>query len=164
MGHRLLSRLSIHLETVRGAVFRYQTCPRLGAEDVPLAEGETARDLPRLALGGRSAATADDVGQEAGAISQRGQLLAEADSVPGLFSVPNQPPSHRQRGDRGGGQDGVHATAETVGDDLETGGGSVDRGPARDPTERGLAGGVSVVLSSTASRLALGIISFAPIA
>ena len=69
----------------------------LGAKDVPLAEDETAGDQPRVALGGRDPTTADRDGEEAGAISQRLQLLAEADSVPGLLSVPKQPPSHRQR-------------------------------------------------------------------
>jgi hypothetical protein len=39
--------------------------PSLGAEDVPLAEGETAGDLPRVALGSRDPAAADGAGEEA---------------------------------------------------------------------------------------------------
>src|SRR5436309_13384404 len=120
----------------------------MGPEDVPLAEGEAAGDLPRVALGGGAATAADGGGGEAGAISRRLQISSEADAVPELLRVSQPPPADRQRGDRGGVQDGVHATAETVGNDLVAGRGPADRGLARAPSERGLGGGVSDILAS----------------
>ena len=148
MGDRLLSCVRIHLQDGRCVVLRPQASPSLGAEDVPLAENEAEGDLPGVALGGGNPAAADRGGCEAEAIPQRLQLLAEADSFSGLLPIPSGSPADRQRGDRSGVQDGVHPTAETVRDDLETGRRSMDRRPARDPIERPLVSGVSSILAS----------------
>jgi len=48
-------------------------------------------------------------------------------------------------------QDGLHATAETVRNDLEPGRGSMDRGPAGGPSERHLASSVSSIFASEES-------------
>ena len=118
----------------------------LGAEDVPVVEGEAAGDLPGVALGGGDPAAADHrVGGEAGAVPHGLRLLAEADALAGLPRLPPGSPADRQRGDGGGVQDGVHPAAEAVGDDVESGGRPVDRRPAGDPLERGLERGVSIL-------------------
>src|SRR5208337_4489222 len=59
MGDRLLSCVRIHLQTGGGVVFRRQARPRLGSEDVPLAENEAAGDLPSLAFGSSNPPAAD---------------------------------------------------------------------------------------------------------
>jgi hypothetical protein len=146
MGDRLLSRLRIHHEAVRGVVLRGAGGGELGAEDAPMVEGEAAGDLPGVALGGGLAAAADHrIGGQAGAIPHRLRLSAEADALVGLPGLSPGSPADRQRGDGGGVQDGVHPTAEAVGDDVESGERPVDRRPAGDPLERSLERGVSIL-------------------
>ena len=146
LGDRLLSRLRIHHQAVRGVVLRRAGGGELGAEDAPVVEGEAAGDLPGVALGGGPAPAADHrVGGQAGAIPQCLRLLAEADALVGLPGLSPGPSADRQRGDGGGVQDGVHPAAEAVGDDVESGERPVDRRPSSDPLERGLERGVSIL-------------------
>src|SRR5262249_9691807 len=78
LGNPLLSRLRVHHDAVRGAVRRRGGGSGMGAEDAPVAEGEAARDLPGVALGGGAPATADHRGGgEAATIPRRLRLLAE---------------------------------------------------------------------------------------
>src|SRR6185312_7536192 len=78
VGNRLLSRLRVHHEAVRGVVLRGAAGGELGAEDAAVAEGEATGDLSGAALG-RGAAPATDhrVGGEAGAVPRRLRLPAE---------------------------------------------------------------------------------------
>src|SRR3954451_22298545 len=146
LGDRLLSRLRIHHEAVRGVVLRRAGGSELGAEGAPVVEGGAAGDLPGVALGGGPAAAEDHhVGGQAGTIPQCLRLLAEADALGGLPGLSPGPPADRQRGDGGGVQDGVHPAAEAVGDDVESGERPVDRRPAGDPLEWGLERGVSIL-------------------
>src|SRR3954451_1336897 len=146
LGDRLLSRLRIHHEAVRGVVLRRAGGSELGAEGAPVVEGGAAGDLPGVALGGGPAAAEDHhVGGQAGTIPQCLRLLAEADALVGLPGLSPGPPADRQRGDGGGVQDGVHPAAEAVGDDVESGERPVDRRPASDPLEWGLERGVSIL-------------------
>src|SRR5262249_62131684 len=77
----------------------------------------------------------------------RCQLPAEANPLPGLCPLPPRSPADRQRGDGSGVQDGIHATDEAVGDDLEWGDRAADLGPPVDPLKRSLDGSVSSVLT-----------------
>src|SRR3982751_2943865 len=120
MGDRLLPCVRIHLQDVGRVVSRRSESPGLGAEDVPVAEDETPRDLPGAALGGGDPASADRGGREATAVPRGLQLLAEADAVSRLCPLPSGPSANWQRGDGSGVQDGIHPAAETVRDELET--------------------------------------------
>src|ERR1039457_1133178 len=126
VGDRLLSCVRIHLQNGRCVIFRPQASPSLGAEDVPLAEKQTKGNSPSVALGGGNPGAEHSGPCEAEAIPHRLQLFAEANSLPGLLPISLGPLADRQRGDRSSVQDGVHPTAETVRDDMETGGRSVD--------------------------------------
>jgi hypothetical protein len=128
VGDRLLPCLRIHLQAGRRAVLRRARGCELGAEDAPLAEGEAAGDLSGLALGGGDPTAADHHGAgEAGAVPHRLRLLAQADALPGLSSIPQGSSADRQRGDGSGVQDGVHPADEAVGNDVGPRERSMDR-------------------------------------
>ena len=65
-------------------LFSDATHPRLGAEDVSLAEKEAEGGFPSLAFGGSNPAAADRGGRRAEAIPQSLRLLPKTDSLPGL--------------------------------------------------------------------------------
>ncbi len=122
-------------------------------EDVPLAEKQTKGDSASVALGGGDPGAEHRGPCKAQAVPHRLQLFAEANPLPGLLPIPSGPPADRQRGDGSGVQDGVHPAAETVRDDMETGGRSVDRRSARHPIERPLASSLpSIPAREDASR------------
>ena len=131
VGDRLLSCVRIHLQNGRCVILRPQASPSLGAEDVPLAEKQTKGDSASVALGGGDPGAEHRGPCKAQAVPHRLQLFAEANPLPGLLPIPSGPPADRQRGDGSGVQDGVHPAAETVRDDMETGGRSVDRRSAQ---------------------------------
>ena len=72
-----------------------------------------------------------------------GGTVFDEDFCPGVGPFSTRVTTHRQRGDGGSVQDGIHGTVKAFGDALAAGHGSGDRGPACAAPERGLERGGS---------------------